>query len=168
MTDTAVTHLDTSTADRPSRRRQRKWLVAAFALSAGLLFVWRYSHLGDPRFVGRWSVQGHGYGNASMELELARFGTGERRLSPPGQEPPVVEFTWRVEGEYLILDWPEDRPLLARIQMLVANFWRRSQGETEIGADKYHFEQDGSDRFRFRSSIGSQSIAFELTRIEEE
>jgi hypothetical protein len=167
MTDTAPA---TSIASRPGRRTvhvRPKWIIAALVLCLGAFFAWRLTHLGDPRFVGRWSVQGHGYGDASMELELTRFGTGRRDLSPVVEELPVVEFGWRAEQERMIFYWPPpDGPLRERIQLFVANAWRRWQGEPELGTDVYVFEPTGANCYRFRSET-SQDSGFEILRVEE-
>jgi len=164
MTGTGTATAIKSGPSRGLKRLRLRWAVIALALWATAFFAWRFSHRGDPRFVGHWGFEARGAGSAAMELEFTRFGTGNRRLSRSGQEAPIEDFTWRVEGEYLTFYWAEDKSL----RTLFVNLWRQFQGEPEIGAYNYHFEQVGDDRFRFRNSIGSQQIAFELTRIEEE
>jgi hypothetical protein len=168
MTDAAIAAVDESTVCCKSKRLRRMWIVVALVLCMGAYFAWRYAHRGDPRFVGQWIVHGHPYENASMKLEFTRFGTVKQRLSEAGQETTVLECAWRVEGEHLNFYLPQEGSLRERMQVFLADIWRRWQGEPQINVDSYHFEQVGADRFRFRKSVASEAIEFELTRIEDE
>ena len=167
MSETAAATSIESSPARKLKRVRPRWVVVALVLCVAAIFAWRFSNRGESRFVGRWSVHGPGSGAAHLELELTRFGTGTRRLTPAEPDAPIVEFAWRVEQERMIIYWPPSNGRLReRIELFVTNSWRRWQGEPELDTDVYVVEPTGANGYRLRSAT-SQGSGFVISRVEE-
>lgn len=87
----------TSLQSPPNRRRRRVVVVVAVLLAMSAVSWW-YWPRGDARFVGKWERKDAGTG-ATWEITLYRNGTG--RADTVGDMGS--QFSWRVEGDRLIL-----------------------------------------------------------------
>jgi hypothetical protein len=149
----------------PSRRTRRRYVMAILAFT-GVFVAWLLWPTADPRFVGRWFLEG----DPSFSYTLQSNGHGFHR-TPPGlplmpangaATPKIVvrdwPFRWYVEGSEIVMLWDEESGLPGFKLYLVQLYERLRHGRVSSGLQsRRRIVKCADDRLTFEWDIGESN-----------